>query len=139
MKRAVVSIVLLLVVVLTFAACAPKYSADTNTYSEDLVLKTELDSYSTDVTEIKFIVKNISDEEQAFGFKMHLLKNVEGEWKVVEYQKEVYWIDLAQVLEPGGEAEKTIKLDEWYRLPLAKGEYKIVLSDDAVSNSFKIE
>ena len=138
MKRAVL-LVLLAVVTMTLAACAPKYSVDTNTYSEDLVLKTEFDSYSTDVTEIKFTVKNISDEEQAFGFKMHLLKNVEGEWKVVEYQKEVYWIDLAQVLESGAEAEKIIKLDEWYRLPLAKGEYKIVLSDDAVSNSFKIE
>lgn len=138
MKRAVL-LVLFAVVTMTLAACAPKYSADTNTYSEDLVLKTEFDSYSTDVTEIKFTVKNISNEEQAFGFKMHLLKYVEDEWKVVEYQKDVYWIDLAQVLEPGGEAEKTIKPDEWYRLPLAKGEYKIVLSDDAVSNSFKIE
>lgn len=138
MKRSVLTI-LLVVIMFIFSGCSARYSTDTNIYSDNLELKTEFEVYSVDVSEIKFKVKNVSDEEQAFGFKMHLLKNVEGEWKIVEYQKDVYWNDLAQVLESGAKTEKTMKLSEWYRLPLQKGEYKVVLSDDAVSNSFKIE
>lgn len=138
MKRLIAFTVILLLL-FALSGCKPTYSTDTNTYSDSLEIMTDKESYPTNVNEIKFTVKNVSDSEVAFGFKLQLLRDLDGEWKKVDYNKEVYWIDLAQVLEPGAETEKTMTLSEWYRLPLEKGEYKIVLSDDTVSNKFKLE
>lgn len=138
MKR-LISFTLILLLLLALSACKPTYSTDTNTYSDAVEITTDKESYPTNAKEIKFTVKNVSDGEECFGFKLQLLRNCDGEWKKVDYNKEVAWIDLAQILEPGAECEKTMFLSEWYRLPLEKGEYKIVLSDYAVSNKFKVE
>lgn len=83
---------------------------------------------------------NISDDEAWINSDdncWELNKLVDGKWKRVGEKIDRLWTDLAQLL-PSKESEiRKINLDEYFYLPLEKGEYRIVV-ENIVSNTFEI-
>lgn len=108
--------------------------------SEDINFVTEKESYSLQDEVIRYSITNTGAEELCIAgddncFELHKL--VDGEWKRVGEKTEHYWNSLGQVLKPGQTEEREIKLEEYYSLPLEKGEYRIV-SEGLVSGVFEI-
>jgi hypothetical protein len=107
------------------------FDIDYQTYeSKNLEFVTEKQKYSTDDTLIRYTVTNISDEEATIAgddycFALHIRKD--GEWKMVGTKTEHYWNSIALILAPGQKVEREIKLEEYYNLPLEKGEYRICM------------
>ena len=101
---------------------------------------TEKEKYSTEDTVIRYTVTNISDEEAAIAgddncFTLHIRKD--GEWKSVGTKTEHYWNEIALILEPEQTIEREIKLEDYFYLPLEKGEYQICM-ESITSNTFEI-
>lgn len=139
MKKAVCFVLAVLLCV-CFAGCKKKsYSEDKTTHNPAFKIVTEKEKYGKDDEMINYTVTNISNEDITFGVGVQLSKKIDGEWKLVDYDKEVYFIEIAMILSPGEKAEKSIDLKEYYNLPLETGEYRIVLSSVAVSNLFIVE
>lgn len=101
---------------------------------------TEKEKYSADDTVIRYTLTNISDDEAWINSDdncWELNKLIDGEWQRVGEKTDRLWTDLAQLL-PSKESEtREINLDEYFYLPLEKGEYRIVV-EYIVSNTFTI-
>lgn len=108
--------------------------------SQNLKLVTEKEEYSETDTVIRYSITNISDSEQCIAGDddcFSLEKLMDGEWKRVGTKIEHAWNSLGLILPPGKTEEREIKLDNYFYLPLEKGEYRITVEFIA-SNTFKI-
>ena len=132
------------VMLLMLSACSKSNElADINrdtASSKSLEFITEKEKYSEDDTVIRYSITNISDEEIAIAgdiycFELHIKKD--GEWKRVETKTEHFWNELALILNPEQTVNREIPLEDYYNLPLEKGDYRICM-ESFVSNTFKI-
>lgn len=106
----------------------------------DVKCVTEKQEYSADNTVIRYTLTNITDGEAWINSDRNcweLHKLVDGEWKSVGEKVDRHWTELAQLL-PAGESEtREINLQDYFYLPLEKGEYRIEV-EGILSNTFKI-
>lgn len=137
-------VVLILSILFSLSACSGNnklYDINRELYTNDsLKFVTEKEKYSVDDTVIRYSVTNISDVESGINsdsncFELHKL--VDGKWKLVGTKIEHFWTDAALILMPNQVETREINLDEYYNLPLEKGEYRIVI-EGLVSNTFEI-
>ena len=146
-KKLYVPIIMMLVVTILFtlSACSVHKNKlydierEIHTY-EGVICVTEKENYSVDDTVIRYSVTNVSNEESGMNsdsncFELHKL--VDGKWKRVGTKKDHYWTDLALILMPNQVETREINLDDYFYLPLEKGEYRIVV-ENIVSNTFEI-
>ena len=107
---------------------------------ESVKCVTEKDKYSAEDTVIRYTMTNISDKEAWINSDdncFELQKQVDGKWKWVGTKVDQIWTDAAQLL-PSNESEtREINLQEYFYLPLEKGEYRILV-ENIVSNTFEI-
>lgn len=107
---------------------------------ESVKCVTEKDRYSAEDTVIRYTLTNISDNEAWINSDdncFELQKKVDGKWKWVGTKVDQIWTDAAQLL-PSNESEtREINLQEYFYLPLEKGEYRILV-ENIVSNTFEI-
>lgn len=107
---------------------------------DDVKCVTEKEKYSPEDTVIQYTMTNISGEDAWINSDdncFELQKRVDGKWKRVGTKIDQIWTDLAQLL-PSNESEaREINLEEYFYLPLEKGEYRIVV-ENIVSNTFEI-
>ena len=150
MKR--LSIVFIALALLLLAACGENVKETQKTNSlydlsyeisvyENIKIVTEKEKYTTEDKVIRYTITNVSEEDGWINsshdcFTLH--KKVDGEWKRVGTKIEHAWTEMALCL-PAGESEtREINLDEYFYLPLEKGEYRIVV-ENIVSDIFEIE
>ncbi len=136
MKK-IICALLSVVIALSLTACV-SYSAYDNAFNGKLEVKTEFEAYGRSTKQIKYTVTNVSEDEQHIGLYEYLAKKVDGHWKLVE-PISGEWQDLGYIFAAGESHTYTFDLDDYYKLPLAAGEYKLVLLNTAESNIFKVE
>ena len=140
-----ISILFVVMTLLLLSACSANrnklfeisYQAEV---SDKLEFVTEKEKYSAEDTTIHFTITNISEQEQTIAadsgcFSLEKLEN--GEWKRVGTKIEHAWNSLALILPPKATEEREINLDEYFYLPLDKGEYRITVERMA-SNTFEV-
>ncbi len=117
------------------------YDITHEVYTPDTIkFVTEKEKYSIDDTVIRYSITNVSDDEvwinsDSYCYELHKL--VDGEWKLVGVKKDHFWHEVTQLI-PSGETEtREIKLEDYFYLPLEKGEYRIAV-EGLVSNTFEI-
>ena len=101
---------------------------------------TEKDKYSAEDTVIRYTMTNISDNEAWINSDdncFELQKRVDGKWKFVGEKVDHFWTEMAQQLPPKDSETREINLEEYFYLPLEKGEYRILI-ENIVSNTFEI-
>lgn len=140
-----ISVILIMLVILLLSACSegnnPIYDFDgeINAYSE-IKIVTEKEKYTADDTIIRYTITNTGAFDAWINsshdcFTLH--KKVDGVWKRVGTKVDQLWTDLALGLPAGVSETREIKLDDYFYLPLEKGEYRIVV-ENLVSNTFEI-
>lgn len=146
-KKLYVPIIMMLVVTILFtlSACSVHKNKlydierEIHTY-EGVKCVTEKEKYSVDDTVIQYTMTNISGEDVWINSDdtcFELQKLVDGKWKWVSPKFEHVWTDEALLL-PANETEtREINLDDYFYLPLEKGEYRIVI-ENIISNTFEI-
>ncbi|MBO7218026.1 MAG: hypothetical protein J6V50_04925 [Clostridia bacterium] len=125
-------------IVMSLSACV-RYSDYDNAFSGNLEIKTEFESYDKNTKKIKYTITNVTNQEQCFGVYEYLAKKVDGQWQLVEPKGGSAWDDLGWIIDSGKTYTQTFDLENYYRLPLSPGEYKLVLLDEAESNIFVVE
>lgn len=108
--------------------------------SEALKFVTEKERYSRRDSKICFSITNISDRENSIAgdstcFELQMFSD--GEWKRVGTKTDHYWYTLGQILKPNETVEREIDLENYFNLPLEKGEYRISV-EYLISNTFEI-
>ena len=98
---------------------------------------TERTEYYGDIKTISYSITNISTEEIGIGTEFELHYKTDDGWKVVAFKKDMFFYDLAWILNPGESKIYQLELEEYYNLPLKPGEYRIV-KDGYTSNVFKV-
>lgn len=101
---------------------------------------TEKEKYSAEDTIIRYTMTNITNEDAWINSDdncFELQKRVDGKWKWVGTKVDQIWTDLAQLLPPNETETREINLEEYFYLPLEKGEYRILI-ENIVSNTFEI-
>lgn len=99
--------------------------------------KTDKAHYDRDVKEITLCITNTGDGEMAIGESFELHYKADGAWKKVGFKRDTAFNELAWIIPPVESHEATVKLDEYYNLPLKTGEYRIV-KDGFTSNTFEV-
>ncbi len=145
MKK-ILAISLVLLFLISTVGCSAKENKLTDLKEElyytskGLSFATEKTEYSIDVKEISYTIINTSSGEQSISgdqyFELHY--KTENGWKMVNYNKEVMFNDLARILKPNEQVSYTLDLEEYYNLPLQAGEYRITV-EYMVSNTFTIK
>lgn len=106
----------------------------------DVKCVTEQQEYSQDVKVIRYTLTNVTDDDAWINSDnacFELQKLVDGEWKWVGTKEDHYWTELAQLLPAGSSETREINLDQYFYLPLEKGEYRIEI-EGILSNTFEI-
>ena len=104
----------------------------------DIKCTTEKEIYSADDTVIRYTITNVTEDESWINSDnacFELQKLVDGSWKSVGTKKDHFWTEMAQLLPPGSSETREINLDEYFYLPLEKGEYRIEI-EGVLSNTF---
>lgn len=146
-KKLYASITLMLVftILLTLSACGKKanklYDIDKKIHSSGKVqCVTDKTTYSAEDTVIHYTLTNVTDSEISIPgdsgcFELHKL--VDGGWKRVGTNCDIFVNDFVRILKPGESVVREITLDKYYYLPLEKGEYSVYVSG-IYSNTFEI-
>lgn len=134
----------------TPAYSTPKGTALINYTNElsEATIRTEEDSYSVGVEEIKVTWINESPYDAIYGEYYELYKNDDGAWTQIGSVLEGPYMDIAYCVNSKTDQVKTYRIFEWFG-SLDEGEYKIhadyyVLIDgvrrrSVVSDGFKIQ
>ena len=140
-----ITIMLVFTILFTFSACSMHknklYDIDREThFYEGVKCVTEKEKYSAEDTVIRYTMTNITNEDAWINSDdacFELQKWVDGRWKWVGTKVDHYWTDAALLLPPNESETREINLDEYFYLPLEKGEYRILI-ENIVSNTFEI-
>lgn len=146
-KKLYVPIILVLVftILFTLSACSLRKNKlydlerEMHTY-ESVKCVTEKEKYSAEDIVIRYTMTNITNEEAWINSDdacFELQKLVDGKWKWVGTKVEHCWTEAAQLLPSNQSETREINLDEYFYLPLEKGEYRILI-ENIVSNTFEI-
>lgn len=140
-----ISFVFVVIILVTLSACLVHknklydINREMHTY-EGVKCITEKEKYSSEDTVIRYTMTNITKEDAWINSDdncWELNKLVDGKWKRVGEKTDRLWTDMAQLLPPNETEMREINLDEYFYLPLEKGEYRIVI-ENIVSNTFEI-
>lgn len=88
--------------------------------------KTDKAHYDSDVKKIILCITNTGDDEITTGESFELHYKADGTWKEVGFKTDTAFNELAWIIPPAESHEATVKLDEYYNLPLKADEYRIV-------------
>ena len=138
-------VILVFAIVFTLSACSMHknklYDIDREMhFYEGVKCVTEKEKYSAEDTVIRYTMTNITSEDAWINSDdacFELQKWVDGRWKWVGTKIEHCWTEAALLLPPNESETREINLDEYFYLPLEKGEYRILI-ENIVSNTFEI-
>ncbi len=90
----------------------------------NITLTMKQDTYYTDSTEIKALLKNGTKSIYTFGEPSYLQVKSSGTWKTVPFKEDVAWIDIAYILNPGESKDIALSLNLFSTLK--QGVYRLV-------------
>ena len=129
MKKSI-GIVVIVVLMLTMAACAQDIdSLVPSEYGElkdaGIVMRITDETVTTETDSVMVEYVNNTDTEVVFGEEPHLEIESEGSWYVVPVREDAAWVEIAYILPPNGSDEKEFSLKSYYE-KLNPGHYRIV-------------
>ncbi|PWJ46414.1 immunoglobulin-like domain-containing protein [Faecalicatena contorta] len=131
MKK-IIGVIVIMVFMLTMAACAQKLDIDNLSLSEygelkdaGIVMRITDKRVTTETESVMIEYINNKDTEVLFGEEPHLEIMRKGKWYVVPAKEDAAWIDIAYMLPPNGSDKKEFALKFYYE-NLNLGHYRIV-------------
>ena len=117
---------------------------ENNSDLENVIMK--VDSTTIKPTSISIIIINNNDNEIGYGEEYKIQKNINGEWKYLDYLPNTAWNDVAYIIKANSQTTKKLNLENTYG-ELEKGTYRIIKTmfsengkkADIYSNEFEIK
>lgn len=117
---------------------------ENNSDLENVIMK--VDSITIKPTSISIIIINNNDNEIGYGEEYKIQKNINGEWKYLDYLPNTAWNDVAYIIKANSQTTKKLNLENTYG-ELGKGTYRIIKTmfsgngktTDIYSNEFEIK
>ena len=117
---------------------------ENNSDLENVIIK--VDSTTIKPTSISIIIINNNDNEIGYGEEYKIQKNINGEWKYLDYLPNTSWNDIAYIIKANSQTTKKLNLENTYG-ELGKGTYRIIKTmfsengkkADIYSNEFEIK
>ena len=117
---------------------------ENNSDSENVIMK--VDSTTIKTTSISIIIINNTDNEIGYDQEYKIQKNINGEWKYLDYLPNTSWNDIAYIIKANSQTTKKLNLENTYG-ELEKGTYRIIKTmfsengkkADIYSNEFEIK
>lgn len=131
MKKSI-GIIVIMVFLLTMAACSKGLDIDSLALSEygelkdaGIVMRIVDEAVTTETDSVMIEYTNNTDTDVMFGEEPHLEIESEGSWYVVPVKEDAAWDDMAYILPSNGSNEKEFPLKFFYE-NLNPGHYRIV-------------
>jgi len=96
---------------------------ENNSDSENVIMK--VDSTTIKPTSISIIIINNNDNEIGYGEEYKIQKNINGEWKYLDYLPNTAWNDVAYIIKANSQTTKKLNLENTYG-ELEKGTYRVI-------------
>ena len=117
---------------------------ENNSDLENVIMK--VDSITIKPTSISIIIINNNDNEIGYDQEYKIQKNINGEWKYLDYLPNTSWNDIAYIIKANSQTTKKLNLENTYG-ELEKGTYRIIKTmfsengkkADIYSNEFEIK
>ena len=117
---------------------------ENNSDLENVIMK--VDSTTIKTTSISIIIINNNDNEIGYDQEYKIQKNINGEWKYLDYLPNTSWNDIAYIIKANSQTTKKLNLENTYG-ELEKGTYRIIKTmfsengkkADIYSNEFEIK
>ena len=117
---------------------------ENNSDLENVIMK--VDSTTIKPTSVSIIIINNNDNEIGYGEEYKIQKNINGEWKYLDYLPNTAWNDVAYIIKANSQTTKKLNLENTYG-ELGKGTYRIIKTmfsengkkADIYSNEFEIK
>ena len=117
---------------------------ENNSDLENVIMK--VDSTTIKPTSISIIIINNNDNEIGYDQEYKIQKNINGEWKYLDYLPNTSWNDIAYIIKANSQTTKKLNLENTYG-ELEKGTYRIIKTmfsengkkADIYSNEFEIK
>ena len=117
---------------------------ENNSDLENVIIK--VDSTTIKPTSISIIIINNNDNEIGYDQEYKIQKNINGEWKYLDYLPNTSWNDIAYIIKANSQTTKKLNLENTYG-ELEKGTYRIIKTmfsengkkADIYSNEFEIK
>ena len=85
----------------------------------------KVDSTTIKPTSISIIIINNNDNEIGYGEEYKIQKNINGEWKYLDYLPNTAWNDVAYIIKANSQTTKKLNLENTYG-ELEKGTYRVI-------------
>lgn len=117
---------------------------ENNSDLENVIMK--VDGTTIKPTSISIIIINNNDNEIGYDEEYKIQKNINGEWKYLDYLPNTSWNDIAYIIKANSQTTKKLNLENTYG-ELGKGTYRIIKTmfsengktTDIYSNEFEIK
>ena len=96
---------------------------ENNSDLENVIMK--VDSTTIKPTSISIIIINNNDNEIGYGEEYKIQKNINGEWKYLDYLPNTAWNDVAYIIKANSQTTKKLNLENTYG-ELEKGTYRVI-------------
>ena len=96
---------------------------ENNSDLENVIIK--VDSTTIKPTSISIIIINNNDNEIGYGEEYKIQKNINGEWKYLDYLPNTSWNDIAYIIKANSQTTKKLNLENTYG-ELEKGTYRVI-------------
>ncbi len=96
---------------------------ENNSDSENVIMK--VDSTTIKPTSVSIIIINNNDNEIGYGEEYKIQKNINGEWKYLDYLPNTSWNDIAYIIKANSQTTKKLNLENTYG-ELEKGTYRVI-------------
>lgn len=96
---------------------------ENNSDLENVIMK--VDSITIKPTSISIIIINNNDNEIGYGEEYKIQKNINGEWKYLDYLPNTVWNDIAYIIKANSQTTKKLNLENTYG-ELEKVTYRVI-------------
>ena len=96
---------------------------ENNSDLENVIMK--VDSITIKPTSISIIIINNNDNEIGYDQEYKIQKNINGEWKYLDYLPNTSWNDIAYIIKANSQTTKKLNLENTYG-ELEKGTYRVI-------------
>ena len=96
---------------------------ENNSDLENVIMK--VDSITIKPTSISIIIINNNDNEIGYDEEYKIQKNINGEWKYLDYLPNTSWNDIAYIIKANSQTTKKLNLENTYG-ELEKGIYRVI-------------
>lgn len=96
---------------------------ENNSDLENVIMK--VDSITIKPTSISIIIINNNDNEIGYDEEYKIQKNINGEWKYLDYLPNTVWNDIAYIIKANSQTTKKLNLENTYG-ELEKGTYRVI-------------